>query len=73
MNSLQRLVAAGLLGAALVVVPLAASAQSTPGTTGRDYGQHVSQCAHLRGGSSGAMNPGTHRGFSGRNGVTCMP
>ncbi len=73
MKSLKRLVVAGVLGAALAVMPLAASAQATPGTTGRDYGQHVAQCAQLMGGFNGAMNPGMHHGFSGWNGMTCMP
>ena len=73
MKILKRLAVAGLLGAVLAVVPLAASAQTTPGTTGHDYGQHVAQCAQLMGGFSNAMNPGMHQGFSGWNGMTCMP
>ncbi len=73
MKSLKRLAVAGVLGAALAVVPLAASAQTTQGASGGDYGQHVAQCAQLMGGFSGAMNPGMHQGFSGWNGMTCMP
>ncbi len=73
MKSLNRWAVAGLFAVALAVVPLAATAQTTPGETGRDYGQHVAQCAQFMGGFSGAMNPGMHRGFSDWNEMTCMP
>lgn len=73
MNSPKRWAAAGLFPAGLALVPLAASAQSTPGTTGREYGQHMAECAQLMGGFNGTMNPGMHQGFSGWNGMTCMP
>ncbi len=31
------------------------------------------ECAQLMGGFRAAMNPGMHQGFSGWNGMTCMP
>jgi hypothetical protein len=39
---------------------------SAVGHTGHDYGQHHADHARMKGGFSGAMNPGVvHRGFSG--------
>lgn len=53
---------------AMALVPVTASAQTG---TGRDFGQHVAQCAQLMGGFSGSHNPGIHRGFAGWDGSTC--
>lgn len=72
MKSPKRWAAAGLFAASLAFVPLAASAQSAPSATGRNYGQHVAHCAQLMGGFNGTMNPGMHQGFSGWSGMTCM-
>ncbi len=61
-----------LIAAALALLPVVASAD-TSAPTGRDFGQHVVQCAHLMGGFTGSHNPGMHHGFAGWDSMTCMP
>lgn len=54
--------------AAIALVPLTVSADSG---SGRDFGQHVANCAQLMGGFSGSHNPGMHQGFAGWDGSIC--
>ncbi|HSR25451.1 MAG TPA: hypothetical protein VLW53_17990 [Candidatus Eisenbacteria bacterium] len=68
---LKRLSLAALAAAAIGLPPVAALADAPRGPTGREFGQHVAQCAHLMGGFTGAHNPGMHRGFAGWDGMTC--
>ena len=69
MKGINKLWMAVLLAAtAIALVPVTASAQTA---TGRDFGQHVAQCAQLMGGFSGSHNPGMHHGFAGWDGSTC--
>ena len=56
-----RLIAAGTVTAALVLIPAAASAATG---TGQEFGQHVVTCAQTMG-FDGMHNPGMHQGFSG--------
>lgn len=60
MKMVKRFVVAGVLGGGACSRAAGCLTQTTPGTTGRDYGQHEAQCAQLMGGFSGAMNPGMH-------------
>lgn len=48
--------------------PGAASAQAEP--TGRDFGQHVSDCAKTTG-LNGSHNPGMHQGFANWDASPC--
>jgi len=70
MNKLFRLFAAVVPAAAtlLLVAPVSAGAESLP--TGRDFGQHVAECAQTMG-MDGTHNPGMHSGFSGWDGMPC--
>lgn len=52
----------------VLVTPTAASAQAEP--AGRDFGQHVAECAQTSG-MDGTHNPGMHQGFSGWDGLPC--
>ena len=70
---MTKVLAAAGAAAALLALPVAASAQSGQDATGRGFGQHVSQCAHLMGGFSGDHNPGMHHGYAGWDGQTCTP
>ena len=54
--------------AAIALIPVTASASTG---SGRDFGQHVANCAQLMGGFSGTHNPGMHQGFAGWDGGTC--
>ena len=48
--------------------PTAANARAEP--TGRDFGQHVAECAQSWG-MDGSHNPGMHHGFSDWDGLPC--
>lgn len=63
MRGLRRSVA--LLGTVLVaVVALPVAAWADTGSTGRDFGGHVVNCAQTMG-FNGQHDPGMHRGFAG--------
>ena len=70
---LKKLSLAVLTAAAIGLLPVAAFADTSSAPTGREFGQHVAQCAHLIGGFTGSHNPGMHQGFAGWNGMTCIP
>ena len=61
--------AVAVTAAAIALIPVTASAETT---TGRDFGQHVANCAQLMGGFSGSHNPGMHQGFAGWDGSACI-
>lgn len=69
----KKLSLAVLIAVAIGLLPVAAWANTSSGQTGREFGQHVAQCAQLMGGFTGTHNPGMHHGFAGWNGMTCMP
>lgn len=70
---LRKIAPAILIAAAVGLLPVAAFADTSSEPTGREFGQHVAQCAHLMGGFTGSHNPGMHHGFAGWDGMTCTP
>lgn len=70
---LKKLPLAVLVAATAGLLPAAAFADGRAAPTGREFGQHVVQCAHMMGGFTAAHNPGMHQGFAGWDGMTCAP
>jgi len=62
------------LVAAAFVAPLLAGAVAAPAgaSAGRNYGQHVVECAQSVG-LNGTHNPGMHHGYAGWDGEPCAP